>query len=431
VRKKNIKLEQLIQERTLSLSENQKILAGREALFRSFYENSPLGILYVDGKKAGEIIRCNAQFSRMLGYTEGEMMGSSMTKYIHRKDLTQKANTFLTAIQEKKELQAFKECRLFKKNNEIIYTNTYISFHYDEEQQLDYLIIMLVDETEDFLAQQKLVAHEINNPVNFIHSGISALKKNINVLLHIVKQYDSLDTPNDFLQKKPTILTLKKQVDYELVLEDIDGLMTSIKNGANRTTQIVKSLQVFSREDKVKLQRINIHDGLEATLHILKKEIVDKIIIEKKYDDKMGEIECFPGELNQVFLNILLNAIQAIPEKGIITITTQSKEQQIAISRIFEPFFTTKEVGKGTGLGLSICYNIIKNHKGTINVNSMLGKGTTFIIRLPKYQNSTANPLSTVDIGMEHCSIYRRIELSSIKIESSKKLLGYIFVSKL
>ena len=289
---------------------------------------------------------------------------------------------------------------------------------------------MIVDETDDFLSQQKLmkaeeqliesnkmaalgqltagVAHEINNPVNFIHSGISALKKNLKVLLNIIKQYDSLDTSEDFLQNKPIILKLKKQIDYELMLEDIDGLMTSIKNGANRTTQIVKSLQVFSREDKITLQKANIHDGIEATLHILKKEIEDKIIIEKHYDNKIGEIECFPGELNQVFLNILLNAIHAIQDKGIITITTQTEDNQIIISikdngsgipkktlaRIFEPFFTTKEVGKGTGLGLSICYSIVRKHQGCINVNSTLGKGTTFIIRLPKGRDTIASPLS-------------------------------------
>ena len=424
VEKKNIQLEQLVKDRTASLSEKQKILASREALFRSFYEGSPLGIIYVDGKNAGKIIRCNTQMTRILGYTKEEIISSQMTKYTHRKDLKKKSNQFITAIQNKKELEAFKECRLFKKDGEMIYTNVYISFHYDKDKQLDYIIAMVIDETEDLVAQKKLkkaeeqlidvnkmaalgqltagVAHEINNPVNFIYSGISSLKKNINALLSITSQYDSLQTAEDFIEKKPHILQQKKQIDYKLVLDDIDGLMNSIKNGADRTTEIVKSLQAFSRKDKVRFQRTDIHVGLDATLHLLKKEMIDRIVIEKKYDKNIKEIECFPGQLNQVFLNILLNAVQAIPEKGIISITTRQEQQQVIITikdngqgippkvlaRIFEPFFTTKEVGKGTGLGLSICYNIIKKHNGTIIVDSHQGEGTTFFITLPIYQDS-------------------------------------------
>jgi len=302
----------------------------------------------------------------------------------------------------------------------MIYVNVYTSFHYDKDKQLDYIISMIVNETEDVLAQQKLkkaetqlieinkmaalgqltagVAHEINNPVNFIYSGISSLRKNINALLSIVNQYDQLQTAEDFIQQKPIILEQKEQIDYDLVLEDIEGLMNSIKNGATRTTEIVESLQVFSRKDKLKLQKTNIHKGLDATLHILQKEIKDKVVIEKNYDKKVGEIECFPGQLNQVFMNILVNAIQAIPVKGVIVITTKNEQEQLIItiednglgiskkilSRIFEPFFTTKAVGQGTGLGLSICYNIIDKHNGTIKVKSKEGEGTTFVITLPK-----------------------------------------------
>jgi len=425
IRKKNNELEQLVQERTTSLSEKQKKLASRESLFRSFYEGSPLGIIYLDGKNAGKIIRCNKQIAKMLEYSQEEMVGSQMMKYVHRKDLAQKAGKFMTALQEKKELVFFKLCRLFKKNGEMIYVNAYTSFHYNEKKELDYIISMIVNETEDVLAQQKLkkaeiqlieinkmaalgqltagVAHEINNPVNFIYSGISSLRKNINALLNIVSQYDKLQTAEDFVQKQPIILEQKEQIDYDLVLEDIEGLMDGIKNGANRTTEIVKSLQVFSREDKLKLQKTNIHKGLDATFHILEREIKDKVVIEKNYDKELEEIECFPGQLNQVFLNILFNAIQAIPTEGVITITTKNEQEQILItikdnglgipkeilSRIFEPFFTTKEVGQGTGLGLSICYNIIKKHKGTIKASSKEGEGTTFIITLPKIQSFT------------------------------------------
>ena len=163
-------------------------------------------------------------------------------------------------------------------------------------------------------------------------------------------------------------------------------------------------MQAFSREDKMKVQSADIHKGLDATIQLLNKEIGHNIIVEKNYDNSIPKIECFPGELNQVFLNILINAIHALKGKnGVINITTTQSKEMISItisdngmgipsdicSRIFDPFFTTKAVGEGTGLGLSISYGIIQKHNGTISVDSQLGQGTSFVIQLPKRQVET------------------------------------------
>ncbi len=244
------------------------------------------------------------------------------------------------------------------------------------------------------------IAHEINNPVNFIYSGIAGLKKNLRALLEIVDQYDAIDNQEVFVEKMPVIQQLKSNVDYQEVREDIDELLHSIEDGAERTGEIVKSLRTFSYTDAVGLNKVNVHKNIDSTLVLLQNEIKDHITIHKQYDSNLPEIDSYNGQLNQVIMNLLSNSIQAIDGTGSITIATKSFSDTIEISisdtgkgipkeeqhRIFEPFFTTKEVGKGTGLGLSISYGIIQNHKGEITLESEEDKGTIFTIRLPLVQ---------------------------------------------
>ncbi len=243
------------------------------------------------------------------------------------------------------------------------------------------------------------IAHEINNPVNFISSGIDSLHLIIKDLLVIIKEYDALTVEN-VVNQLNTISELKKELDYELLLNGMSELSSSIKTGADRTAEIVRGLRKFSRLDEDDLKMINLHENIDATLIILHNQYKERIEIIRDYG-VLPQIECYPGKLNQVFLNILVNAIEAIPKKGFIKIVTHlinrdsKKNVEIHIidngigmtndvkSRIFEPFFTMKEVGKGTGLGLSISYGIIEQHKGQIEVQSEKGKGTEFIIYLP------------------------------------------------
>lgn len=239
------------------------------------------------------------------------------------------------------------------------------------------------------------VAHEINNPVNFISGGIQSLDDNyadLKKLVEMMLQY--IRKPDPDLQK--TILEKEKQLQLDQLLPEMQELIESVKHGAKRTSEIVKGLRNFSRLDEDDKKRASLEEGIESTLVILNNQLKNRIEVKKDFGN-IPEIMCFPGQLNQVFMNILYNAADAIPDKGEIQIKTRIENDQVQLSfkdngsgmpeeiraHIFEPFFTTKPVGKGTGLGLSIAYGIIEKHKGSIAVSSEPGKGTTFTITLP------------------------------------------------
>ena len=189
----------------------------------------------------------------------------------------------------------------------------------------------------------------------------------------------------------------KEETAKELV-EEMKEMISSIEVGTKRTSNIVKSLRLFSRENTVNYIEVDIITGLEATFNLLSNKLKQGVIIEKDFEKEVMPIFCFPGQLNQVFMNILLNAIQAIEGEGIIEIGIKEQAENIIISiadngpgisddkkqKIFEPFYTTKDIQEGTSLGLSITFGIIKKHKGTIEVKDNEPKGTKFIISLPK-----------------------------------------------
>jgi signal transduction histidine kinase/ligand-binding sensor domain-containing protein len=241
------------------------------------------------------------------------------------------------------------------------------------------------------------VAHEINNPINFVSAGIDSLDANYSDLQELLKKLSGLKAGEDNGVLLQEVEQLKKNIELDYLIEEIPQLLRSIKSGAERTTEIVKSLKNFTRLDEDNLKLANLHEGLDSTLVILRNQLNEKVKIVREYDASLPLIQCYPGQLNQVFMNIINNAIQAVEEEGEIWIATALEGEQVVIkikdtgigmsqevkSRIFEPFFTTKDVGEGTGLGLSISYSIIEKHKGTVTVESAAGKGTEFIIRLP------------------------------------------------
>jgi len=243
------------------------------------------------------------------------------------------------------------------------------------------------------------IAHEINNPVTFISAGVDALNTNLEEVRQVLDIYHRV-TPNNAKEKLKEIEELKEQIDYKQTIREIDKLVNSVKTGTERTTEIVKGLRTFSRLDEDVLKIADIHEGLDSTLILLRNKYKEHIEIEKQYGD-IPEIECYPGQLNQVFMNILSNAIDAINDKGTIAINTSKSIGSVSVSikdtgkgipeeiqsKIFEPFFTTKEVGQGTGLGLSICHSIIEKHSGSIEVNSKAGKGSEFVIIVPVKQS--------------------------------------------
>lgn len=246
------------------------------------------------------------------------------------------------------------------------------------------------------------IAHEINNPINFVYNGIDTLKVSLDDLFIIIEKYDDIKSSSDYEQVMGEINELKEEFAYDDLLNDLKELVGDIKKGAIRTIEIVKGLRVFSRLDEEEMKLANVNEALDATLVLLRNKTKNKINVKKFYDESILEINCYPGQLNQVFMNILNNGIQAIPEErkdGEVQIYTENQDQHVMIKikdngsgmseqvkrRIFEPFFTTKPVGIGTGLGMSITFGIVEKHGGNIYCNSEEGKGTEFSILIPKH----------------------------------------------
>jgi len=247
------------------------------------------------------------------------------------------------------------------------------------------------------------VAHEINNPLGFILSNFETLDQYIQFIQKLIKKYEALDL------KTADIEAFKMANDYEFIIEDIYEIIEDTNGGLNRVKEIIKSLRSFSRIDAFKdFTKYNLNEGIKDTLIIAKNEYKYVAKIRKKLGE-IPDIDAYPGEINQVILNIIINAVHAIKanseniESGLIEIETDLLDESHVlltitdngcgmdvktISKIFDPFFTTKEVGLGTGLGLSITYDIITNkHNGIIDVESYINVGTTLKITLPLKQS--------------------------------------------
>ncbi len=249
------------------------------------------------------------------------------------------------------------------------------------------------------------IAHEINNPINFVRSNINPLKLDFNDVFALLDKYAAVEKKEDHQELLQQAIEFKKKIDLNFIKKEITDLLNGIEEGASRTTEIVQSLRAFSRTDEVELKLADINKSILSTLVLLRNTIPYYIEITPVFD-KLKPLNCYPGKLNQVFMNILQNSIQAIKEKKkhsneSILIATKDYPENITIEitdtgtgmtnevkqRMFDPFFTTKDVGEGTGLGLSIVFGIIEKHHGAIEVKSQKNKGTTFIIMLPKTLN--------------------------------------------
>ncbi|HEY1005743.1 MAG TPA: 7TM diverse intracellular signaling domain-containing protein, partial [Sphingobacteriaceae bacterium] len=247
------------------------------------------------------------------------------------------------------------------------------------------------------------IAHEINNPINFVTSNVTPLRRDVDMLLDAVRTIEEIGLSGASLdEKKQQIEAYKEELDFDYLKIEINHLLKGIHEGATRTAEIVKGLRIFSRVDEDDLKRADINEGIESTLVIANNLLENRIRIVRDFE-KLPLIECYPGKLNQVFLNIISNAVHAINKKhgeqpgGEVTITTRALGDRVTVSirdngtgmdektrsKIFEPFFTTTEVGEGTGLGMSITYNTIRKHNGQIGIHSEPGVGTEFLLTLP------------------------------------------------
>lgn len=247
------------------------------------------------------------------------------------------------------------------------------------------------------------LAHEINNPVNFISSTIGPLRRDVEDILTLIRMYDSLNLSEQDLPGMREIIKYKKDVDYEFLQEEMPQLFEAIADGSRRTAAIINGLKSFSRVDELDLKFVDLHEGIDSTLMLLKQQMGAKLSVEKVYAE-LPQVECYAGKINQVFMNIIGNAVYALNHSGkseqwlrimthfdaqfaYITISDNGNGIPAEVqSRIFEPFYTTKPVGEGTGLGLSIVFSIIETHKGQIALESAIGVGTAFKITLPLKQ---------------------------------------------
>ncbi len=238
------------------------------------------------------------------------------------------------------------------------------------------------------------IAHELNNPINFVHGNLPYLKQYFEEMKELIECLDRLPP-----EQKEEFEKTKKKINYEFVTTDLDNIIADLVEGTERIRQIIRNLRSFSRLDEAELKEASIEEGIESTLKILSQFYgKDKIPIELDFC-LLPPVLCYPGKLNQVWMNLLSNAAQALinTESPLVRVRTEKKEDHVIVSiedngpginiqdqsKIFEPFFTTKPVGQGTGLGLSISHSIIERHGGRIWFESSPDRGTKFIVCLP------------------------------------------------
>ena len=248
------------------------------------------------------------------------------------------------------------------------------------------------------------VAHEINNPIGFVISNMGRLEEYLRGLVSVIEAYErNADVLAGHPERLLAIEAVRGKADLDFLRQDIFALLAESDEGLLRVKKIVQNLKDFSHAGESAWQIVDLHRGLDSTLDIVANEFRGKADVTRNYGD-LPEVECMPLELNQVFMNLLANAGQAITGRGAITIATGSAGNEVWVEiadngggiapehlgRIFDPFFTTKPVGLGTGLGLSVSYSIVQNHHGRIDVASILGEGSRFRVRLPVRQPERA-----------------------------------------
>mgnify|MGYP001795768607 CR=1 FL=1 len=432
----------------MDITKRQKIeieLLEKEAQYRYIFE-AVSDALIINNLENGKIVAANTAAYRLYGYSKEEFIGMHPTKIIHPchhsifENFIQVLSTGESFHRESISLHKDgSQVYIDVKGSQCIYNGELhglaivrdISQRQLAEEKIRQqtktlqLALNKLKSTQAKLVQSEKmsslgqmvagVAHEINNPVNFIHGNLEPASEYVNDLLGLLALYQQ-----HYPQPHPEIQAEIEKIELDFLKEDLIKILKSMQEGTNRIREIVLSLRNFSRLDEADFKKVNIHEGIDSTLMILNNRLKakpgspeNKII--KEYDTLLPYIECYPGQLNQVFINILVNSIDALEDKiknnhsfnSQITINTELiKSNYIRISiadngggiptniqtKLFDPFFTTKEVGKGTGLGLSISYQIIvEKHRGKLYCDSKPGEGTEFVIEIPVFQLAVSN----------------------------------------
>jgi two-component system, NtrC family, sensor kinase len=247
------------------------------------------------------------------------------------------------------------------------------------------------------------IAHEINNPINFVQSNVGPLKRDIDEILELLSQLAHIDENKDLLEQVNHLKSQYIKLDVDYLKKEIEQLLNGIEDGSKRTAEIVKGLRVFSRMDRNELVSADMNECLHSTLVVMKNMTKAEVTLNVQLGENIPKIKCYPGKLSQVFMNLVTNAVQATrlpgrqPIDRVINVRSFLNENKICVEiqdngngipmeiqeKIFEPFFTTKDVGEGTGLGLSIVQGIVGEHNGQLSFTSNTNEGTTFLITLP------------------------------------------------
>ncbi len=417
----------------------QAALIEGESRYRSLYENIPIGVYRLSPE--GKILMMNPFLIRMLGYkaedelliqyakTENEDEPGSIEDFIHLLDEAGEIQSYETVLMDRngKPIYVRQNARTIRgPHGEMIYIEGVIenrtAQRIFEEQRKTFERELLAQNEAlkdsirkiqnmqlHLIQSDKLasigqlsagIAHEINNPLSYLTSNLNRLGEYFHDLLEILQSWQELgahvkDTQegNNCFQH---IRELEQSLDIQFIINDAEILLKNSQEGVIRIRDIVEKIRGFSRMGNDAAGEVDMNRLLEEVLILLKNELKYKVQIEKRYE----QIPCIwgnSGEIQHVFINLILNAMHAIPDKGTITIRTSSDERFVYteitdtgcgipdehLHKIFDPFFTTRPVGKGTGLGLWISMNIIQKHKGTIDVQSVLGKGSIFKVTLP------------------------------------------------
>jgi signal transduction histidine kinase len=344
-------------------------------------------------------------------------LGSTLEVILLSFALADKINIF-KAEKEKSQLETLKALqeneRIIREQNVMLEQKVEERTHElnESNQTLNRTLVDLKDAQTQLVESEKMaslgqltagIAHEINNPINFVTSNINPLKRDIDMMLEALTVIEDVGASDlTAAEKQKKIQDYKEELDFDYLTIEIKHLLKGINEGASRTAEIVKGLKIFSRLDEDDLKKADLNEGIESTMVIANNLLNGKIKVIKEYSD-LPLVECYAGKLNQVFLNIISNAIYAIQKRfgdkegGELSLITSNDGENVFIKikdngtgmdeltqkKIFEPFFTTKDVGEGTGLGLSIAYNTLKKHNGHITVNSQPGEGTEFILEIP------------------------------------------------
>jgi two-component system NtrC family sensor kinase len=288
------------------------------------------------------------------------------------------------------------------------------ALHQEKDAQAQ-LIVKLEAAQNQLLQSEKMasigqlaagIAHEINNPIGFVNSNLQTLKKYCQQMLQLISTYQGGEAQIGDVDLRREISALTQSMDIDFLQQDLPDLIKESEDGLLRIKKIVEDLKDFSHVNKADWQYADLNAGLDSTLNVVWNEVKYKATVDKNYG-ALPAVECLAAQLNQVFMNLIINAVQALDESrgmGTITLSTGHQDEWVWVEvkdngrgmnaetqkRLFEPFFTTKPVGKGTGLGMSVSYNIVQKHHGRIELDSLTGEGTRFRVWVPVKQTTIA-----------------------------------------